>query len=75
MKKLSIDKEDVILAEKKLSDLGFVDYVNNLTDDQRKKIFSSKVQYFIPWRAVWNKNSLTTPCRPVFDATVPTETG
>ena len=78
VKKLSIDpkdKEDVILAEKKLSDLGFVDYVNNLTDDQRKKIFSSKVQYFIPWRAVWNKNSLTTPCRPVFDATVPTETG
>ena len=77
-KKLSInpkDKDDVILAEKKLSDLGFVDYIKNLTEEQRKRIFDSALQYFIPWRAVWNSNSLTTPCRPVFDATVPTETG
>ena len=78
IKKLSIDpndKNDVILAEKKLSDLGFVDYVENLTDVQRKRIFDSALNYFIPWRAVWNTNSLSTPCRPVFDATVPTETG
>ena len=78
IKKLGInpeDKADVILAEKKLSDLGFVDSIENLTDKQRKGIFDSALQYFIPWRAVWNSNSLTTPCRPVFDATVPTETG
>ena len=78
IKKLSMnpqDREDVILAEKRLSDLGYVDYINNLTDEQRKCIFDSALQYFIPWRAVWNSNSISTPCRPVFDGSFPTETG
>jgi len=55
--------------------LNFVDFVENLSSEQRKKIFSSALQYFIPWRAVWNSNSLSTPCRPVFDASHPTSTG
>ena len=33
------DKDDVIKAEKKLHDLGFVDYVENLTNEEQKKIF------------------------------------
>ena len=78
IKKLNLnqkDKEDVILAEKKLHDLNFVEFVENLTEEQRKKIFSNALKYFIPWRAVWNGNSLSTPCRPVFDASHPTSTG
>ena len=31
--------------------------------------------YFIPWRAVWNTNSISTPCRLVFDASQTTSTG
>ena len=33
------------------------------------------VQNFIPWRAVWNSNSISTPCRLVFDASQPTASG
>ena len=35
----------------------------------------SKIQKFIPWRAVWNGNSISTPCRLVFDASQPTASG
>ena len=78
IKKLNIDpkdKDDVIAAERKLHDLGFVDYLENLNPDQRKKIFDNALKYFIPWRAVWNSNSISTPCRPVFDASHPTRSG
>ena len=61
------DKEDVIKAEKKLHDLGFVDYVENVTNEEQKKKFSSRLLYILPWRAVWNTNSISTPCRPFFD--------
>ena len=33
------------------------------------------IQDFIPWRAVWNSNSISTPCCLVFDATQPTVSG
>ena len=35
----------------------------------------SEIQNFIPWRPVWNGNSISTPCRPVFDASQPTAYG
>ena len=55
--------------------LGFVDYVANLDGENREMIMSSKVKYFIPWRAVWNEKSLSTPCRLVFDASQGTRGG
>ena len=69
------DKEDVIKAEKNLHDLGFVDYVENLTNEEQKKIFSRQLLYILPWRTVWNTSSISTPCRPVFDGSHPTKTG
>ena len=69
------DKASVIKAEKKLHDLGFVDFVENLLIEDQKLIFSSPVLYFLPWRVVFNSNSLSTPCRPVFDASQPTRSG
>ena len=36
---------------------------------------ASDVQNFIPWRAVWNGNSVSTPCRIVFDASQQTPSG
>ena len=33
------------------------------------------VQNYIPWRAVWKENSLSTPCRVVFDASSNTGNG
>ena len=43
--------------------------------EQQNKITNSPVNYFIPWRSVWNMNSLTTRCRLVYDASHPTSTG
>ena len=40
-----------------------------------KSEIQSQIKHFIPWRAVWNNNSVTTPCRLVFDASQATSSG
>ena len=62
------DREDVIKSEQKLQNLGFVDFVSNLSENQQRMLNRSVYQNYIPWRAVWNVNSISTPCRLVFDA-------
>ena len=62
------DRNDVIKSENKLQKLGYVDYMDDLSVEQKSKIRDSSVKYYIPWRAVWNLNSVSTPCRLVFDA-------
>ena len=69
-----VSKEDVIASENKLQSLGYVEYVKNLTQEQQLKLKESPVQNFIPWSSVWKENSLSTPCRIVFNASLPTET-
>ena len=69
------DKEDILESEAKLQKLGYVDFVRNLPPDVQSRLRESKVHYFIPWRAVWKGNSLSTPCRIVFDASQATSTG
>ena len=68
------DKAAVLEAEHKLQKLGYVEYVRNLTQDQQERLKNHHIQNFIAWRTVW-KLSLTTPCRPVFDASQPTDSG
>ena len=58
-----------------MQQLGFVDVLEDLTVEQQQKIKNSELQYVIPWRAVWNQNSLITPCRLVFDAPQATDSG
>ena len=70
-----VEKNDVIKSEEKMQKLGFVDSLDNLTPTQKERIERSLVRYFIPWRAVWNSNSLRTPCRLVFDASQVTKSG
>ena len=62
------DKQAAISFEGKLQDLGFVDYLRNLTPEQQDMITNAPSRYFIPWRPVFNENSVSTPCRLVFDA-------
>ena len=53
-------------SENKLQQLQFVDYLDNLSDDEivdRRKI------------AVWSEKSLFTPCQLVFDTSQTTSTG
>ena len=78
MKKLNQnpqDKEDVIQSEAKLQSLGHVEFVRNLTPEQQEMSTKNPVQNFIPWRAVWNGNSISTPCHLVFDASQRTASG
>ena len=78
LKKLSKnvnDKNAVIKSEGKLQSLGHVDYISNLTADQQQILQENQIQNFIPWRAVWKVNSISTPCRIVFDASQPTNSG
>ena len=45
-------KDDVIAAEQKLQDLGYVQYVENLTEDQQNMLQENVIQNFIPWHSV-----------------------
>ena len=68
------DRKAVIEAEQKLHTLGFVDWIENLPEEDQKLIFEAHVQYYIPWRVVWS-DSLSTPVRPVFDASMRPSSG
>ena len=68
------DKKAVIDAEAKLQKLGFVQWVKDLPEDDQQMLRESPIQNFIPWRHVF-KESASTPCRPVFDASQPTASG
>ena len=70
LNKCEKDKNDIIAAEGKLQKLGYVDYVHNLTPQQQQMLSESVFQNFITWFAVWNSNSVTTSCRPVFNASM-----
>ena len=69
------DKKDVNVSEEKLQQLVCVDYVRNLNAEQQEMLRRSEIQNFITWRAVWNGNSISTPCKLVFDAPQPTASG
>ena len=78
LKKLSKsaeDRESILKAERKLQDLGFVDWLKNLSSEDQEMLKNSKIQNFIAWRIAWKSSSVTSPCRPVFDASQPTGTG
>ena len=59
------DKDDVILSKGKLQALGCVEYVKDLPVGQQKQLKENAIQNFIPWRSIWNPNSVSTPCRMV----------
>ena len=69
--KSDTDRQQVIEAERKLQTLEYVEYLDDLPEDERELVLSSKVKYFLPWRAVHNPNSVSTSCRLVFDASQP----
>ena len=69
------DKQDILNSEKKLQQLGFVEYLSNLPPDVQSMLKNNQIQHFIPWRAVWKGNSVSTPCRVAFDASQSTSSG
>ena len=69
------DKEEIILSEEKLQKLGYVDYVKHLSLEDQAMLRFNEIQNFIPWRVVWKLTSISCPCRLVFDASQPTDSG
>ena len=51
----------------KLMKNGHMVLWDSLTEDEKKVIEAKKVSHWLPWRVVF-KDSLSTPCRAVFDA-------
>ena len=68
------DKKEIIEAESKLQQLRYVKYLKDLPENEKNFIMNSEVKYFIPWRLAWSK-SISSPVRPVFDASQRTPGG
>ena len=60
-------KATVIKSFKKLFDGNYARKFSDLTEEQRQKILTKPVQHYLPWRLVY-KESISTPCRTVMDA-------
>ena len=69
------DKAAVLESEKKLQNLGFVDWLDDLSQEEQDLVLKNGVYYLIPWRAVHNENSVSNPTRLVFDASQGTRNG
>ena len=54
--------------------LGFVDKFENLTNEQKAIINSCSVKYYLGYLS-GNTNPVSTPCRPVFNASCLTDSG
>ena len=68
------DLQDALGAEGKLQDLGYVDWLQNLDKETQDMILNSPVMYFVPWHIV-HSGSVTTPVRPVFNASAKSPSG
>ena len=60
-------KELIIKAFNKLFDNGHADFLENIPAEELAQFIHKEVQYFIPWRIAFS-DSVTTPARPVLDA-------
>ena len=70
LKKYSVDAETkpvVLEAFKKLFENGHAKLLSQLSQEQRDQFMEKEVQHHLVWRVVFS-GSLTTPCRPVMDA-------
>ena len=61
------NKDSIIEAFNTLFKTGDTRFMNQLTEEELAQFANKPVQYFIPWRVVYN-DSPTTPVRPVLDA-------
>ena len=68
-------KQEVLAAESKLQRLGKVEYVRNLPVETQEMLKSHPIQNFIPWNIAYKDTSVSTPCRPVWNASFPTRSG
>ena len=61
-------KAEIKAAFEKLFKNGHAVYLADIEKERLDKFITKSVQHYLPWSLVWKADSLTTPCRPVFDA-------
>ena len=67
----SVNKPMILAAFEKLFRTGDTRFLHQLSDEELAKFINKPVQYFIPWRVVY-QDSKSTPVRPVLDASTST---
>ena len=60
-------KRQIIKSKDKLLDNGHIKLFKDIPEDLKAQMLAKTVQNYIEWRVVF-KNSISTPCRLVFDA-------
>ena len=60
-------KEMILKAFSKLFDNGHAAFIDNIPSEERAMFANKEIQYYIPWRIQFS-DSVTTPARPVLDA-------
>ena len=75
LNKSSDERKAVLESERKLQELGFVDWMDNLSSEDQEMLRRSPIQNYLPWRTIHKEESVSTPVRLVFDASQPTSTG
>ena len=61
-------KSEIIAAVEKLFRTGQAIYLADVEPERLNKFIYKEIQHHLPWRVVFKPDSLTTSCRPVFDA-------
>ena len=65
-------KLEIKKAFDKLFKNGHAVYLEELTKEELDQFIRKAVQYYLPWRLIYKLDSLSTPVRPVFDASTNT---
>ena len=65
-------KDQINVAFDKLFKNGHAMFLKYMQADRLDKFLQKPVQHYLPWRLVWKSDSVTTPLRPVFDASTNT---
>ena len=65
-------REVALKGFRKLFDNGHASLLQDIDDDTKQLFLNKDPQYFIPWRLVF-KDSISTPCRAVLDASSKTK--
>ena len=67
-----VNRPIILAAFDKLFKTGDTRFVSQMTEDELAEFINKPVQYFIPWRIVF-QDSVTTPVRPVLDGSTNTK--
>ena len=67
-------RQNMMSAWHKMINNGHLLFLDDLSPEQKDNLINSKVSYWIPWNVQF-KDSISTPLRPVFNASSITSTG